>query len=142
MLSDAGEEIVDFPVWNARSVYFYDADRNILEFIARRHCFSSETSNFTPNSIKGISEIGIATTEVKKVYDLLNSEIGIEKYTGDYEVFCAMGDDEGLFIVINKDKKTWFPAGDKALASPFVINISNKGRTLALAYTNQRLELL
>lgn len=142
ILPDEGKEIVDFPAWNARSVYFHDADKNILEFISRRHWFPSEGPTFGPDSIKGISEIGIATTEVKRVFDLLHSKIGLIKFTGDYEVFCATGDDEGLFIVIDREKKTWFPVGEKAFPSPFKIDISNNGQSYALAYINESLKLL
>lgn len=142
IIEDEGKEIVDFPNWNARSVYFYDADKNILEFISRRHCFLTENTDFSPHAIRGISEIGVATSEVRKVFELLNGEFGLKKYTGDYEVFCATGDDEGLFIVVNKDKKTWFPASDTAFASPFEIKITSDGRTSTLSYNNERLELL
>ena len=142
ILQDKGKEIVDFPDWNARSVYFYDADKNILEFISRRHCFLSDDLDFGPGSIIGISEIGLATSEVKPAFDLLNREFGLRKFTGDYQVFCASGDDEGLFIIINKEKKKWFPSDDQAFASPFDINIYSNGRISALSYTNERLELL
>ena len=142
ILTDDGKEIVDFPAWNARSVYFYDADENILEFISRRHCYPGEEEKFAPDSIKGISEIGLATSEVQRNFDFLNREFGLKKYTGDYEVFCATGDDEGLFIIINKEKKKWFPAEDMAYASPFEININRNGRISALSYNNERLELL
>lgn len=142
ILTDEGKEIVDFPAWNARSVYFYDSDKNILEFISRRHCYPSEGDAFGPKSIRGISEIGLATSEVKSTFDFLNREFGFTKYTGDYEVFCATGDDEGLFIIISKEKKKWFPAEDTAFASPFEIHINTNGRISALSYTNERLELL
>src|ERR1700751_1220521 len=35
VLKYEGEEIVHFPNWNANSVYFYDEDKNIVEFISR-----------------------------------------------------------------------------------------------------------
>ena len=142
ILQDEGKEIVDFPNWNARSVYFHDAGKNILEFISRRHCFPAETDAFTTEAIVGISEIGLATSDVRKVFDFLNSNFQLQKFTGDHEVFCATGDDEGLFIVIDKNKKDWFPSGDEAFASDFEIQISTVGRTATMAFKNDTLKLL
>lgn len=142
ILKDGGKELVDFPNWNARSIYFYDADRNILEFISRRHCFPAEEEGFASRSVVGISEIGLATAEVGEVYDFLHSLFHLKKFTGDYEIFCAMGDDEGLFIVIDKEVKEWFPSGDRAYASEFELKFKAAGRTCLAAYKNERLELL
>ena len=142
ILKDGGEEIVDFPAWKAKSIYFYDADKNIVEFISRKHFFSPESEKFLGESIVGISEIGLATTDVKSAFDFLNQHFDLEKFTGDYEHFCATGDDEGLFIVINKEQKDWFPSNDKAFASEFNIGFSTASGKAELAYKNERLQLL
>src|SRR5690606_16414580 len=52
-------EIVDFSSWNARSIYFYDEDKNIVEFIARRNLRVNALENFSPEAILSISEVGI-----------------------------------------------------------------------------------
>lgn len=142
ILTGDGEEIVDFPGWKAKSIYFYDNGKNILEFISRKHLFPSEGPKFSAKEIKGISEIGLATDNVKRAFEFLNSNCGLEKFTGDYERFCATGDDEGLFIIINRYQKDWIPTGDKAFASPFEIIITADGATHTAAYNNERLELL
>src|SRR5690606_29517473 len=71
ILQDKGKEIVDFPNWNARSVYFHDADKNILEFISRRHCFPAETDAFTAEGSVGISATGLASSEDSKSLNFL-----------------------------------------------------------------------
>lgn len=142
ILKSNGEKLVDFPAWNARSLYFYDTDKNILEFISRRELFPPVEGAFSSEEILGISEIGLATRDVKEKFDFLNKNAGLEKYFGDYEHFCAVGDDEGLFIVINKEQKDWIPTGDRAFASLFEIKISVEKALFGAVFTNDRLILL
>ncbi|WP_424494378.1 VOC family protein [Salinimicrobium sp. GXAS 041] len=142
ILKDDGEEIVDFPGWKAKSIYFYDADKNIVEFISRRHCFPSEEKRFSAEDMVGISEIGVATDNVKRIFTFLHEYIGLDKFTGDYERFCATGDDEGLFIVINKNMKNWIPTGEKAFSSGFEIELTSGLGKTKLEFKNDRLQLL
>ena len=142
ILDSSGDEIVDFPAWNAKSIYFYDADDNVLEFISRKDLFPAGSAEFSEHSVIGISEIGLATDNVRQVFNLLNEKFSLKKFTGDYEKFCATGDDEGLFIVIDKNSKDWFPSDDKAFPSEFKIRIATASRRAELAYINERLQLL
>ena len=142
ILESDGEEIVDFPGWKAKSIYFYDTDKNIVEFISRKHFFPAESEGFSEESILGISEIGLATSTVQEKFNFLNNNFGLAKFTGDYEHFCATGDDEGLFIIINKEQKGWIPVGDKAFASEFEIKISVENAIFGASYKDERLTLL
>ncbi|WP_324719475.1 VOC family protein [Salinimicrobium sp. HB62] len=142
VLKNDGDKIVDFPAWKAKSLYFYDADKNILEFISRRDFYPAQKDEFSSGEILGISEVGLATTNVEEKFSFLNENFGLEKYSGDYERFCAVGDDEGLFIIINKDQKDWIPTGDKAFASPFELKISVEKAFFGVVFRNERLELL
>lgn len=142
IIKDGENELVDFRSWRARSVYFYDAGKNVVEFISRKHWFPPQTHGFSQDDLMGISEIGLATNEVGKAFDFLNQNFSLEKFTGDYEKFCATGDDQGLFIVIDKNQKDWFPSQDKAFASDFRIMFTTGATTVDLSYINERLELL
>lgn len=142
ILKDGDDKIVDFPAWKAKSVYFYDAGKNIVEFISRREYFLPVSEEFSEESILEISEIGLATENVQEKFTFLNTNFGLTKFTGDYERFCATGDDEGLFIVINKNNKGWFPTGDKAFASPFEIKITVEQASFGAVFKNDRLENL
>lgn len=142
ILKDEENEIVEFPAWKAKSVYFYDADKNIVEFISREAFFSMEPGDFSEESLLGLSEIGVATGNVEEKFRFLNDRFGLQKFTGDYERFCATGDDEGLFIIINKEIKDWIPTGDAAFASPFEIEFSVKGASSRLAFDNDRFKML
>lgn len=142
ILPDGDQKLIDFPAWKAKSMYFYDRDKNIVEFISRTHLFEPTSEEFSATNILGISEIGLATNDVHEKFNFLNDHFGLTKFTGDYEHFCATGDDEGLFIIINKAQKDWIPAGNKAFASEFDIKISVQNAIFGASYKNERLNLL
>lgn len=140
ILKDGTDKIIDFPGWKARSVYFYDPDKNIVELISRREYFPAVSEIFSEESMVGISEIGLATENVEEKFQFLNTNFGLEKFTGDYERFCATGDDEGLFIIINKNIKDWIPTGDKAFASPFEIRFTIEQASFGAVFKHERLD--
>lgn len=142
ILNDGDDKIIRFPAWKAKSLYFYDADKNVLEFISRKDLFPARQEIFSEEMIVGISEIGLATDDVEEKFNFLNSNFGLTKFTGDYNRFCATGDDEGLFIIIDKNEKDWIPAGDKAYASPFEIKLDIQNAIFGASYYNERLNLL
>lgn len=142
ILKSEGHEIVDFPAWKAKSLYFYDEDKNIIELISRNTFHPASSTVFSSQSIFGISEIGLATGNVQEAFNFFNKNLFLEKFTGDFETFCATGDDEGLFIIINKERKDWFPSGDDAYASEFEAKISDQKYRATVAYKDQSLQLL
>ena len=117
-----GREIADFKSWNARSVYFYDKDLNIVEFISRKNLKMYQEDNFSSASILNISEVGIATTEIEKTFNDLNRIRSIKVFDGNFKRFCAIGNEEGMFILVNHKVKRWFPTDDKAIPSEFEIS--------------------
>ncbi len=119
------EEIVDFVNWNAKSIYFYDAGKNIVELIARKNLNINRNEEFSANSFLHISEIGYPTNDVKKSYHYLNTNYNLDKYDCDEKRFCAIGDEYGLLIVVNYNLKKWFPTRDEALPFPFEISFEN-----------------
>lgn len=139
VLNFEAKEIIDFPAWNAKSIYFYDIDKNIMEFISRRGRNGDSFVNFSKESILGISEMGLATSDIEKQYRYLNSECELSIYDGNFDKFCAIGDDEGLFITINSNKKAWFPTGDVAYNSEFKIQFIEDKLEYWLQYRNNSL---
>lgn len=135
-------EIIDFSSWNANSLYFYDADKNIVEFISRRHLHQSTDKGFSENDIHGIAEIGLATENVRAAYEKIHRKTGLKKYSGDFEKFCPIGDDDGLLITIDRHQKTtWFPTDDKALGSVFRINFSYQSKKWDLQFYGTDVEI-
>jgi len=117
------DEIIDFINWNAKSIYFYDADKNIIEFIARKNLKTDTSVTFNSESLLEISEIGIPVNHIVQVYNNLHNTCNLDIYFGNFDHFCAIGGERGLFIVIDKNRKNWFPTNDKAFASEFKVNI-------------------
>ncbi|HSJ11087.1 MAG TPA: VOC family protein [Gillisia sp.] len=141
ILKNEDEEIVDFSAWNARSVYFYDADHNIMEFISRRNFFKNGTDEFSEKSMLGIAETGLPTSDIREKFDLLNKHFNLEKFDGDFNVFCAIGDDLGLLITIDKNKKDWFPTNDKAFSSNFKIEFTHQNLEYSFIFQEDSLEI-
>jgi catechol-2,3-dioxygenase len=131
-----------FDFWNAYAIYFYDEDRNIVELIARKNMENNSNQPFDKNSLLEISEIGIPTSDIDKEYKILKKATGIPIHSGNLERFCAIGDDNGLFIAINKEqKKVWFPTKDTPLSSDFNITFIEKGKEFTFEYKNEELKL-
>lgn len=142
ILKDGDNEIQNFESWNAKAIYFYDKDRNIVEFIARRNLRNEYKGKFDRNCLLEISEIGIATDNIKTVYNSLSKIVPLEKYDGGWERFCAFGDEKGLLICINKRIKSWFPTGDKANASDFEIEFQENEINYKLEFKNEQIYAL
>ncbi len=139
ILTDNSLEIQDFYNWNAKAIYFYDTDKNIVEFIARRNLKNESEQPFDSNQLLEISEIGIPITNIEYVYNKLHDNTGINIFDGNLERFCAMGDDHGLFICINKNVKDWFPTNDKAYSSDFRLNFSENGKPFDLQFKDEEI---
>ena len=135
------DRIVDFPNWHARSVYFYDRDENIMEFISRKDFHKPESAIFNSSNIVGIAEIGLVTSDIQEKFEKLKSECGLNKFDGDFEKFCAIGEDSGLLITINNDKKDWFPTNDKAYTSDFKLEFEHQSKKYYLEFSNDTLNI-
>ncbi|MDX1543205.1 MAG: VOC family protein [Christiangramia sp.] len=135
------EKIIDFSNWQAMSVYFYDKDKNIMEFISRREFSKPESAIFNPSHIVGIAEIGLVTDNVKRKFEQLYLECDLHKFDGDYERFCAIGEPSGLLITINNQLKDWFPTNDKAYMSPFKLEFEHKKQKYNLSFSDNQLEI-
>ena len=137
VLDCEGEKIADFSNWKAKAIYFYDADNNIMEFIARERIDKESDFAFTPRTILSISEMAIATDNIEAIYNTINNLKSIPIFDGDFTRFCALGNDEGLFILIDKNKKKWYPTMEDAFTSDFII----KG-DYNFAFTNGKIKEL
>ncbi|TBW26748.1 VOC family protein [Gramella sp. KN1008] len=135
------EKIIDFSNWQAMSVYFYDCDKNIMEFISRRDFSKPKSAIFDPSNIVGIAEIGLVTDNVKEKFEQVNLECGLHRFDGDYERFCAIGEPSGLLITINNKLKDWFPTSDKAYMSAFELEFEHRGDKFDLSYSDNELKI-
>lgn len=141
VLKDGDREIQDFTSWNAKALYFYDVDYNIVEFIARRSLKNESKSGFSQTSLLEISEIGMPTEDIERVYNSVHSKCGLPIYSGDFGGFCAIGDEHGLLICIDKNKKLWYPTNDPAYSADFRLSFKAGGKAFKLRYQHGKLEI-
>lgn len=139
ILTDGKNEMHEFTNWNAKAMYFYDADKNIVEFIARKNLKNESCEDFSSASLLAISEIGMPVSAIEPCFRILKDVANMEIFDGGLERFCAIGDENGLFICINKTVKDWFPTGDKACSSPFEIRFEKKGHEYTAEFKNEEL---
>lgn len=140
ILKDGQHEIQDFDFWNAKAIYFYDIDQNIVEFIARKNLNNKSEKQFSAKSLLEISEIGVPVNDIKTTYNSLNKIVTLPVFDGGFERFCAIGDENGLFICINKRERLWFPTNDKAYSSEFEILLTENNNDYKLEFKNGELK--
>ena len=107
--------ITDFENWKAQAIYFFDNNRNILEFICRTDLNNPTDKSFSVETILSINEIGLVVDQPLQI----GNEI-IEKTKMEYfakgpkrEDFVAIGNDNGLFVISNPNRN-WYPTQEKA----------------------------
>ena len=99
-------------VWNSESVYFPGPDGAILEFIARHSRDDATDHAFTSADVVSISEIGIGVDDVTAAVAHLTAAFGLAVFGEGSAEFTPVGDQEGLLIVVARDR-AWFPTGDR-----------------------------
>lgn len=142
VLRDGHNEIQEFDAWNARAIYFYDKDKNIVELISRKNLDNARKREFGSYQFLELSEIGLATEHIEQKFKLLNSVAKMGIFDGTFERFCAVGDEKGLFICIDKNKKKWYPSGDRPFSSDFEIEFMEGENTYRAEFKEGALSLL
>ena len=139
LIQHNGRDIVDFKSWNAKAIYFYDADNSIVEFIARKNLSKNLPRPFSSESIFNISEIGIGAKDTEPIIEFLIKRLHMPAYREISSRFTAIGNETGLFICVDRIKKKWFPSMDEVFPSPFRITMEYKGRKFNLEYKDELL---
>ncbi|WP_412162605.1 VOC family protein [Curtobacterium flaccumfaciens] len=139
--TDDQDEFEGPPNWNSRSVYFEGPDQQLLELIERRDLESgarrvgtgdgSGTGTGTGTDsdsdagvpLVSVSEVGVPVPDVLGAASALR-RAGLEPYANPPgESFAAVGDVDGLVILVSPDRR-WFPTGDRSPSSaPVVIDV-------------------
>jgi catechol-2,3-dioxygenase len=117
-----------FVDWNAHAVYFGDPAGNVVEFIARHNLPNAVHEPFDGRAILSVSEIGLATPDVRESCEQLRSQLGITRWRGNDTDFAAMGGEEGLFIVVANGRR-WFADGTPARPLPTTVVIGGEQNT-------------
>ena len=124
LVSLDGNDEFDFKSWNAHSVYFYDPAGNILEFISRHNLKNDSDHKFSGDSILCISEIGLPVKNVNEFFGEVQNTFEIPQFSGDKSTFAALGDDNGLFIIVNTGR-IWYPDCGPAKEYPLKVLINS-----------------
>lgn len=130
-----GNELIIFDNWNAESIYFYDNNHNILEFICRKDLPNESMELFSSQSIENISEAGIVADEPLKFGEELRQKTKLDYYVKGpkREDFAAMGTNTGLFVISNSERN-WFPTNRKAEKYPIKVKIQVEGEVFELFF--------
>ena len=113
LIEKNGESKFHFSKWNADAIYFYDPAGNIGELIARHNLPNASDNPFSSQSILSISEIGYPVEDVTLFCQHLKAELRLKLWDGDEKNFAALGDEEGLVIIVPVGR-IWYPTDKKA----------------------------
>lgn len=95
--------------WASESIYFEGPDGLILELIGRRRLpGSSRTGSFQGSELTCVSEVGLPTADVPALHARAEAALALRPLSTPTPHFAALGDDEGLLIVVDATR-AWFP---------------------------------
>jgi hypothetical protein len=97
----AGEEVFDFPAWDAKAFYFHDPAGNIVEVIAHEGL----------EGPLGLSELGLVGDTRAMAAELRN--LGLELWDGtlDEEGRLAFVGERGRTLILAPVDRGWMPTG-------------------------------
>jgi hypothetical protein len=111
-MDDYKSVVADFVNWNAKSLYFLDKAGNIVELIARFDLNIDREISFSSDQLLSISEIGLVFPEKEieaRTSNLLRQyALNFFNKQPPFPNFKAVGDDEGLFIIVTEHRH-WYP---------------------------------
>jgi catechol-2,3-dioxygenase len=132
-----------FESWNAESVYFYDGARNLAEFIVRYDLKNNNSDEFDQSQIISVNEIGMPTSNVKKINTALEEQLHTKFWKGDLQRFGTNGTQNGLFLLVNNQiKKNWFPTTLNTESTPFEATIIVKNKSYQIKFEKEQCKLI
>lgn len=122
------KDIRHFQHWNAHSVFFWDPAGNLVEYIARHDLDNNREGEFSSKDLLCASEIAFIVNDADAMAEELKSSFGLQQYRGGDANFRAIGDENGLLLVIRKGR-VW-ESHTKISRTPGTINttVSIKGQ--------------
>ena len=98
------KDIRHFQHWNAHSIFFWDPAGNLVEYIARHDLDNSADGEFSSKDILCASEIAFIVNDANAIADELKSSFSLDQYRGGDDNFRAIGDENGLLLIIKKGR--------------------------------------
>jgi hypothetical protein len=123
---EAGNDVFYSQNWHSHGLYFYDADGNIGELIARHTQPTPHAGAFAASALLCVSEVGIVADDPATTARLACKRLNAQAYHIEFnDAFVPAGDEDGLLIIVNKGR-LWFP-DFKLQAQPVPITIAIAG---------------
>jgi len=113
------DDVVNYAHWNAHSIFFFDPAGNVVEYIARHDLENSAPGGFGPADILYASEIAFVSDDVLNLASQFKDLAGMGQYRGGDENFTALGDEQGLLLVMKRGRVISFDAPEKKAVSIF-----------------------
>ncbi|RUT79027.1 VOC family protein [Ancylomarina longa] len=113
-INNNSNPVFSFPNWKAKSIYFYDSDKNIIEFILRKCDTCNISKLFTINNVIRVCEIGVVCANCQQAACLIQKNLKLTRFIGENKHFIPMGNSEGLLILVEYGQKKWFPTDQYA----------------------------
>jgi catechol 2,3-dioxygenase-like lactoylglutathione lyase family enzyme len=124
-------DIADFVTWHAKSIYFFDPAGNIVELIARFDLDNITGDPFSSAQFLSISEVGLVVKEdeLEKTTESLLQQYQLTWFDKQPPLpqFKAIGDDEGLFIIV-PENRNWFPTTMISRIFPMEVYFNSNGK--------------
>lgn len=124
-------EIADFVSWHVKSIYFFDPAGNIVELIARFDLDNKTDESFSSAQFLSISEVGLVVKEdeLEKTTESLLQQYQLTWFDKQQPLpqFKAIGDDEGLFIIV-PENRNWFPTTIASGIFPMEVYFNSNGK--------------
>ncbi|MEP2024323.1 MAG: hypothetical protein ABJH98_18390 [Reichenbachiella sp.] len=129
------EKIIHFDT--GRSIYFFDPDGNIAEFIERPLLHYPAKKTFEIENIICVNEIGHPVSQPLASSHELMTQYGIQPINHQTwnENFCWVGDHNGAIIVV-KEGRHWLPTNISGVLNDFELDYTEMGKNYELKTEN------
>ncbi|WP_440117117.1 VOC family protein [Paenibacillus sp. QZ-Y1] len=115
-----------FTNWDSHSIYFEDPTGNIVELIAHHTVHNESDNSFSAQDLLQVCEVGLVSEDVLSMVDELE-HLGLKRWGEISETFAPVGDVNGLFIVVKKER-IWYFSEQEANIYPLEVCIREVGR--------------
>lgn len=128
LLPFKGEKVVQFDT--GQSIYFFDPDGNIAEFIERPLLNYPTKNTFEIKEVLCVNEIGHPVADPMETSQKLMTDHGIQPINHKTwnDKFCWVGDHEGAIIVV-KNGRAWMPTDIPGVCNDFELEYTSMGKT-------------
>lgn len=135
---ETGAETFSFAFMDARAVYCLDPAGNVVELVARARLPEAD-GEFDSGSLRRVSEVGLPTPDVPRTVEALETAIGEPQWPESTDEFAVVGDDDGLFVVVETGRP-WLPTDEPATPAPVTVATPDAHQVCAFETLPYRIE--